>query len=745
MTWISGIAIGGFILAAGPIIIHILFRRRYKVIYFAAFQFLLESRKRTRQRVRLEELILIFLRVLALCLVGLVLADVRSSKVAVGGTGVTAHIFVMDDSMSMGQLAGTVTLYGKAISHILKRVDTFSARDTVAVLSGSRPGKADPMGRLTPVAEARGTLAERLRASATTGLRADMPGALKAVATVIATTENIPVRLYVCSDFRKTDFGPEQADGLRRAFAEFDPRKVDVYLLDFGLPCRNNLAVEQLAPTRSVVVADVPTVMRALIRNAGTEPSPAVKLEVAIGEAALPVQQVPPLSPRETTTVEIPCTFGAPGSGYMRVNLPPDDLPGDSSFSLALSVQESLRVLVVDGSQNPTDSQSPSFALVRALDPSGRGVYGRRVDVQAADAWNPSTLSGYDVVFLANVKEFPVTVGGDGSTACPALRALEDFVKAGGGLGIFVGEGINGTFYNATMHADGKGLSPLQISERPIPAVDLDRFVRLNPETVQDEPMLRIYSSRGANFSQFLRFYSHILASPPAADAVTVKVLAAFDTGSPAVCRRSYGKGNVVMWYTSCDTKWSNWPKDLSFVPVMNDMAWDLAKVTENFYSDMVGRAIGYTLPPRLSGALAATLKTPTYPTEDVHSLALQDKGGSQTVLYQSPPYAGVYEMTLLLADRTENRVLFSRHCDPKESDQARVSETDLKTTVDRKCAYVPNLAQSSEVVEASSSVVSHWLILLAILLAVLVIENVLGLRFGHYRPQTQAAAEHSA
>lgn len=646
--------------------------------------------------------------------------------------------------MSMGQQAGTATLHAKAISHILKRVETFSAGDSVAVISASRPGKADPMGRLTPMADASRNLAGRLRSSRTTGLRADMPAALKTAAAALSTVENVPVRLYVCSDFRKPDFGPDQVETLRKAFAGFDADRVDLYLLDFGLPCRNNLTVEQLAPTRSIVVADVPTVMRALVRNVGTEPAPATKLEVAIGEAALPVQPVPALAPRETATVEIPCTFGVAGSGFMRVSLPPDDLPADSAFSLAMTVQEALRVLVLDGSPNPSDPQSPSFALVRALDPSARGAYGRRVDVVPADTWNPSSLPAYDVVILAGVREFPASQGADGAAICPAAKALDEFVKGGGGLGVFAGDGINPAFYNSVLHADGKGISPLQLSERPIPALDPNRFARLNPESVRDEPIVRIFSSRGVNFSQFLRFYAHVTAAPPA-EGAAAKVLAAFDDGTPAVSRASHGKGSIIFWYSSADTKWSNWPKDLSFVPVVNDMAWELARTSENFLDDRVGRAIGYSLPPRLSGALAASLKTPAYPAEDVHSLALQDKGGSQTVSFPFPPYSGIYELSLLLADRTEHRVLFSRHPDPRESDQARVTEGDLKAIVNRPCFYSGNLGLGSDVVETAPPLRSHWLILLAILVAILVLENVLGLRFGHYRTQSPRTAERSA
>src|SRR5689334_12067081 len=116
MTWIPALAAGGAVLALGPIIIHILFRRRYRVVDFAAMRFLLDSLKRNRQKLRLEELLIIALRVLACLLIGLMLADIRAAGVLPGGRAPAAHVFVLDDSLSMGQRAGGAALFQKAVT-----------------------------------------------------------------------------------------------------------------------------------------------------------------------------------------------------------------------------------------------------------------------------------------------------------------------------------------------------------------------------------------------------------------------------------------------------------------------------------------------------------------------------------------------------------------------------------------------------------------------------------------------------
>ena len=748
MTWIPAIAVGGGLLASGPVLIHILFRWRYRVVRFAAFRFLLESRRRNRQRLRLEELILILLRALACILIGLMLADVRSAAAPPGRSAPTAHVFVLDDSLSMGQRAGTATLYQKAVAHIVGRLEGMPDGDSVAILSASRPRSGEPLGHLVPAVEAkRGDFAPRLTASKPTDLRADLPAALQAARGLIESRRRTPLRLYVLSDFRRPDFtGTDAVAALRSAFAAFDPKTVEIHLLDFGLPCRNNLAIERVTVGRNVVVAGVSTPARVTLRNTGTEPAPATTLDAAVGEQALPAQPVPALPAGETALVEFACTFDSPGSASVQAALPPDDLPADSTCALALEVRESLHILILDGSDNPADPGSASFALANALDPSGKGTFGRRLDVQSAATWRPESVSAYDLVILTNVRDFAIARGADGGSICPALRALEDYVRAGGGLAIFVGDRISPAFYNGPMYADGRGLSPLPLADRPPPPPNVERFVRLNAESVRDVPMLRVFSRQGANFSRFVRFYAFVSASAQAGGGSDApgppQVLATFDNGLPAVCRRAYGKGTVIMWYSSADTKWTNWPKNLSFLPVMNDMAWELARVAENEFDDVAGRSIGYTLPPRLSGTLSAVLKTPAYPTEDIHVLALQDDGRQRTVLHAEPPHAGLYEMTLIQADRTEHRVLFSRHTDPKESDLVQVSEAAVRALVGRDVIYVADLAGKAELAGERTPLKAFWWMFLAVLLAVLVVETVLGLRFAHYLPHARKAPE---
>ena len=68
-------AVAGAVFAAGPVIIHLLNRRRFRVVEWAAMDFLKEAVQRNRRILEMRDLILMILRALAILLFGLALAQ----------------------------------------------------------------------------------------------------------------------------------------------------------------------------------------------------------------------------------------------------------------------------------------------------------------------------------------------------------------------------------------------------------------------------------------------------------------------------------------------------------------------------------------------------------------------------------------------------------------------------------------------------------------------------------------------
>ena len=69
--WMLGL---GGLAVLSPIVIHLLNKRRFKIVNWAAMDFLFEAEKKNRRRVQIENLLLLLLRCLAMLLIGLLLA-----------------------------------------------------------------------------------------------------------------------------------------------------------------------------------------------------------------------------------------------------------------------------------------------------------------------------------------------------------------------------------------------------------------------------------------------------------------------------------------------------------------------------------------------------------------------------------------------------------------------------------------------------------------------------------------------
>src|SRR5262245_34859059 len=110
-----------------PIVIHLLNRKRFRVVSWAAMRFLLAAQKKNSRRLRLEQLILLAVRAALVLLLILAMASVtdwaerlwarhlpEGSFLSSPGGRRTHRILVLDGSLSMGVKAGDATCFEKA-------------------------------------------------------------------------------------------------------------------------------------------------------------------------------------------------------------------------------------------------------------------------------------------------------------------------------------------------------------------------------------------------------------------------------------------------------------------------------------------------------------------------------------------------------------------------------------------------------------------------------------------------------
>src|SRR3954467_1944339 len=95
----------GLVAVGIPILIHILNRRRFKVIRWAAMEYLLQAMRKNRRRLKFEQWLLLATRCALLLLLGIALARPlgceNNTLASLAGQRNGLHVFVIDNSYSM--------------------------------------------------------------------------------------------------------------------------------------------------------------------------------------------------------------------------------------------------------------------------------------------------------------------------------------------------------------------------------------------------------------------------------------------------------------------------------------------------------------------------------------------------------------------------------------------------------------------------------------------------------------------
>ena len=143
---------------AVPIIIHLLNRRKFRKVTWAAMKFVKLSIDQNQRRMKLEDLILLLLRCAMLALLALALARpvMRDSDSSFMGRSGLTSVLVLDNSFSMGLGDGESTRFERAKAACTNILDSLPAGSSVALFLGSdvvRPVIEEPLSDLDAVRE----------------------------------------------------------------------------------------------------------------------------------------------------------------------------------------------------------------------------------------------------------------------------------------------------------------------------------------------------------------------------------------------------------------------------------------------------------------------------------------------------------------------------------------------------------------------------------------------------------------
>ena len=738
------LAVAGIALVAIPVVIHILNRRRFKRVSWAAMDFLLRAMKKNRKRLRFESWLLLLTRCAVLALLGLAMArplGCQDSAIArLAGRPSGLHVIVLDTSGSMSYQrpddATNLDIARQVAVSVVQRLDNGGER--VAVVTAGQPA-ALLYGEATyDIAAVTGALDEVSPGYGGT----DLAGALELAGQLADAAGDEPTRVLHLVTDAATGAWTDPATAAR--LVEIGPALGESFtnIVHHNVAVANpaNAAVtpgggRRIGPRAGGGVGDEVQHARRLV------PGGVGDLRAADGivrsgfnnavdvtirgygnvgriDAAATMDGQPITfegNGLEATPSSAPIRFSPAlndgGRHLLNVRLGrADELPADDERRTVLDVAAALPVLIVEGR--------------RGMDPlSGSGVFIDTALAPPADNARPGvTTNSYVRTELISDLELGGKVLGNyravvladvGGLDDDAAHALQKYVENGGTLMLFLGDQVTVDGYNATLGS--RGLLPGEFVEE----VRTDGGARFDFDPNDPlHPYLSAFQGVQRTGLDNAEVFRHVRIAADPARAETVLALRN-ETADPIILTHRLGAGTVVTMATSASVtgEWNTLAIKKVFVALLHELLSHAAGGGDRWMNVDVGAPL--TLP-----ATVRVTATPTLRRTQGTAVDLQRGATGQ---WQSPPLTEPGVLTLDVGGVTYPIAV---NMPASESDVRRLDDAALREALGGIDMTFSDVNDTVGVVAQDGNDFG-WPLLLGVLVLAAA-ETFMALRFGH-------------
>jgi Aerotolerance regulator N-terminal/von Willebrand factor type A domain len=641
--------------AAVPVALHLIYRRRSREVPFGSLKFLHRSVKRTARRKRLEELLLLGLRVGLILLLAVALArPFLGSGAAPGKRSSTSMILVLDDSGSMTCEHNKKRRFARAKAAAEKLMTGLEKGDLVLLrLASGR--KLENHQELTAK---RAQISHELARSGCTLARGDLAGQIAAGIEELAEKSTPNRELYVLTDMQRIALR-----GLPSRLARIKDRRVSVIFVDVSDPDFRNAAVTGVVVRSRTRAAGESAVVQAQVRNTCASPlSPVVSLYLDGDKIA---EQVLGLEPGSTGSVSFPCHLATAGVHHGRVEVSADDLAFDNRRYFRTEVLSRIRVLVVEppaSAPAAAGSKPASFYLLRALDPlEGRGLITPQL-VSPGEA-EKLLLEEYGAVLLSGLQRISPALG----------LKLRAYVAGGGGLIVFPPQRPDSASYATTCGDRNDGRGPLLAASIGPPlkipgtaAGGEAKGLGVSGLDTSHQLLLPFKGPAGSAFRQ-IRVHAGVQLLLPGKSRD--RELVTLQGAVPFLVSRDFGQGRSYLFASPADAESSTLPLQKVFLPLLHCMVYDLAELGEHRSDYLVGGQATLSFPGG-GGKMHVQLTPP-----DGRGLEKETSGKENSCSFGPLHDPGIYRYMVLPGG---NKHSFVVNPDPDESDSEIVGRSEM-------------------------------------------------------------------
>ncbi|HEU4724509.1 MAG TPA: BatA domain-containing protein [Candidatus Eisenbacteria bacterium] len=643
--------------AAIPVLLHLLSRRRLPEVPFPTVSFLRVLEPREIRRIRLREILLLILRTLALLL--LVLAFARPAVTPANAvTNAAAAVgILLDDSESMAAIE----------EHGRPRITEAKARAS-ALVEASRAGDALVIAYASrgeePAAE-RGDDRVRLRRALERVEAAPRPARIAAaLGSLERALERSPLttrELYVVSDFQRSNWpAPARAEIARAAAAG-----TRVYLVPVTSTTLPNHAFEAIDPDVRPGPEGRGMELRARLMNHADAPSDRIAIRLREGDAlvgggdvslragerrwaAMPIEPKGAAAFVARDTATAAATIGRNTATRITAEMDADALAADDEWYAVLGPPRRLRVLRIVEARG---AAPPRFAAL-ALDPSSNGASGFSVEEESPAALLTLNKARADVVLLEDV----AALSGD------AEARLRAFLRDGGGLVVALGPHSDPDYYGKRLFPGMIDLA-LQQPERAPEGGALELRAR-----VAGHPILEGLTV-GVGTPLSLARISGLVRGSVTSPRATVVVQTS--GGLPVVVAAP----RVAVFLSSLSDDWGELPFSGAFVPLVRGLVGHAARAESSAPGELT---VGMPPTARITIAPSGVIRV-RGPAGYSSTATVESEGtGFRAVAVDAAPSAGFYDFEA--DDRSLATVAVN--LDPIESDLAVLPVDSIRAAV---------------------------------------------------------------
>jgi Aerotolerance regulator N-terminal/von Willebrand factor type A domain len=409
----------GGLMAALPVVIHFLSRKKVQKKKFSDLRFLHEVQARQARSLGIRRWLLLLLRILAILALTVAVSGPRWGGLATGASGSRSLVFVIDTSASMNTQQENGTRLEEALTACSEMIASLPGDASVQVVtSGSRT--LSLFGDWLPAGTG---VVTGLAAIRPTDGAFDLTSVIRETARLIARAPSQPVDVIIVSDFQEISL-PQDLKTATTRFKEAGEsriitRPVGQVTAGGGI---QKIILPQRALQRSESVE-----IRAMVTS--NLPDQVFTLELDGRHVAEAVLAQPTVTPRP-----LDFALSVPGAGVHTgyVRKPSDGFASDDERPFVLTVPNSLSILLVHGEDREVDPPAGRGGwryLAEALSPGGsEGIFDVK-EINSRDLTSGDLTAATVAIFVD-----PDPLGLRGG------ETLQNWLKAGGVAAFVVGE-----------------------------------------------------------------------------------------------------------------------------------------------------------------------------------------------------------------------------------------------------------------------------------------------------------------